>query len=130
MSKEFSIPKISDEELRSRAARIKALVRKGGKLYTIEQPKNLRQTAFLWDPVFEERSGVVMEIGRVKTLHSYGAPSLFKPSIAEVLAQIPPELAAKVKAFEVLGPGTANDLNDHWDELNAGFHVAETILYQ
>ena len=130
MSKEFSIPKISDEELRSRAARIKALVRKEGKLYTIEQPKNLRQTAFLWDPVFKERSGVVMELGRVRTLHSYGAPSLFKPSIAEVLAQIPPELAAKVKAFEVLGPDTADGMNGHWDELNAGFHVAETILYR
>lgn len=54
---------------------------------------------------------------------------IFKPSIAEVLAQIPEELIEQTVAFETIGPADADALNKERDALNAGFHVATTRLY-
>ena len=35
----------------------------------------------------------------------------------------------KAVAFRTIGPDSADDLNAHKEELNAGFHVAETEFY-
>ena len=69
------------------------------------------------------------EVARIRTLHTYAYYGFFKPSIAEVLAQIPSHLVDSVIAFETKGPGDADDLNDDRSALNAGFHAATTILY-
>jgi hypothetical protein len=61
-------------------------------------------------------------------LHRYGYHGFFKPSIAEVLCQMPAGLDADF--FEVIGPETAEDLNNELDALKAGFHVATTIFYK
>jgi hypothetical protein len=69
-------------------------------------------------------------ICQITTHHSWGHYSLFKPSIAEVLAQIPAEHLNQVVAFEiVVKPETAEDLNKDLEALNAGYHVATTRLY-
>lgn len=69
------------------------------------------------------------EVSRINTYHTYGHPAMFKPSIAEVLAQIPDDLLGSVSAFEVSGPGHVDDINREREARDAGFHVAETILY-
>jgi hypothetical protein len=50
------------------------------------------------------------EIDRIWTLHRYGHYSLFKPSVAEVLMQIPENLLDNVDFFLVRGPDTSDDL--------------------
>jgi hypothetical protein len=128
---EFSIPEITDEELKARVARIKPLIHSEGKLYALRTLPDLRGQSFLWDPKIRRRSERNIEPLRViSTLHTYGHYSLFKPSIAEVLAQIPFDLLNQVVAFSIEGPQDASDLNAHQDALNAGFQVAQTTFYR
>jgi hypothetical protein len=65
----------------------------------------------------------------VKTLHTFGAPSFFKPSIAEVLAQAPSDLHEYV-AFSLCGPESVDDMNRFPACTKAGFHVAEVTYYR
>ena len=120
------IPLMPLEEIESRAERIKPII--NGKV--VDCP-DLVSTAYTWDPKFKDE--VLPELKVLQTIctyHGYGHYSLFKPSIAEVLAQIPDDLLQQVVAFEIVDrPETAEDLNKHLDALNAGFHVAYARLY-
>lgn len=70
-----------------------------------------------------------MYLTEIRTLHTYGSPCFFKPSVAEVLAQIPDDMLEGVVAFETRGPSDVADMNRESEALNAGFHVARTRLY-
>ncbi len=130
MPKEFSIPRLDYDELRRRADAIKPLVRSDvGVLNYIEEP-SLSQVSFIWDPVVTDAAEGLEEVTRIVTLHTFGYAALFKPSIAEVLSQIPEDMLEQVKAFEIFGPATADDLNANLEELQESFHVAITILYR
>jgi hypothetical protein len=134
----FEIPEIADERLAELAARIKPLVLRdeskidgqpGRALWSIK-PCDLRGVAFPWDPQWDMPAPAdLVPLRVVRTLHTYGYYGMFKPSVAEVLAQIPADLVETAVAFSVDGPKTATDLGKHPDELNAGFHVAQTTFY-
>lgn len=127
MEDEFDIPDISDERI-NKYVGVAALKREGLSLY--QAPKHdLRRTAWPWIEDMPKFKGKIKEKCRVRTLHRYGYYGFFKPSVAEVLAQLTDDQLEGVVAFEAHGPETADDLNRHKEELNAGFHVAETILY-
>ena len=82
-----------------------------------------RKVAFTWDPSAGEPAKNLKKASEILTYHCYSSPSLFKPSIAEVLAQIaklPPSLLNGVVAFE-----TMSEAN-----LVGEFHSATTILYR
>jgi hypothetical protein len=127
----FSIPTKTDDELKALVAKTQPLVRRrdhlGDHLCMIRLP-DLRGCAFPWDPKFIESPGGLVEVARATTLHRYGYHGFFKPSIAEVLCQMPEGLDADF--FEVVGPEMADDLNKELPALNAGFHVATTIFYK
>lgn len=125
----YSIPAITNARLAELAARIKPLVRKDGLHYYIE-PCELRSMSFLWEPVFAEPARGLKMLVQIRTLHTFGYYGFFKPSIAEVLSQIPAELIDAVRAFEVEGPQDAAELNRESEALNAGFQVATTTLYR
>ena len=76
-----------------------------------------------------EKADSLKALGTIATLHAWGYYGVFKPSIAEVLAQIPAGYLDEVVAFEVAGPKDAEDLNREKEALDAGFHVARTTLY-
>ena len=65
---------------------------KGEGLYIIDVKKvDRRNTAYTWSPKFIRRARLAWGNGMDATIpsfHSYGAPSLFKPSLAETLANI------------------------------------------
>ena len=124
----FSIPKLSLAELRARAERIKPVGKKGSRLFFF--PDDDLTNAFKWHGLTSKRADGLEPFRTVRTLHTYGYYGFFKPSIAEVLAQLPAEDLEVTVAFEVNGPESASDLNKHLDELDAGFHVAETTLYR
>lgn len=127
----FNIPKLNQEELEQRYANIKPLVKDGsGDLCYIKRPESLTGVSFLWDPKLKDKAKDIEPITTIKTLHTYGHYALFKPSIAEVLAQIPKHLLDTACAFHLQGPGGASDLNMYKDELNAGFQVAFATLYK
>jgi hypothetical protein len=116
------IPKVSNEDIEQLAERIKPVCRytkssKGyhrsdeGDLYYIK-PVDLYRTAFTWDPKADKPAKGLKEIGRIET---------FKPSIAEVLSQLPKDGLEKIVAFET-GVGNIDIMSD-------GYHAATTVLY-
>lgn len=125
---EEKIPELSKKRLEKLVKKIKPLVRfvvkfrtgefelelgKDGKpkraygnplywaLFEIE-PVDPMRTAYTWDPKPTKMREDVACFDIIRTYHKYGAPFLFKPSIAEVLAQIPEDVIDKTVGFEIL----------------------------
>ena len=120
---------IDDLILAARAKRIRPVVRHSFWLHHIK-PVDLRSTAFTWDPKLTKKADERLTTAfSMPTLHGYGYYGMFKPSIAEVLAQLPRALAGNVVAFETNGLDSADDLNGEKIALNAGYHVATTTFY-
>jgi len=53
----------------------------------------------------------------------------FKPTVREVISQIPAEVRDEVVAFLVDGTNTVDDTNREREARDAGLHVAKTTLY-
>lgn len=127
------IPEISNERLAQLHARIKPVVRgarttkgavrhDGGHLYYIKDV-DFRGVAFTWDPTLTEPAEGLRDLARIETTHTCGYYGFFKPSIAEVLAQIPVEFLDRCVAYEcgvgdieIVGGGRA--------------HRVTTVLYE
>lgn len=127
-AKEIGIPdqgKRIDEHLR----RIEPIVEfKGEKSYI--RHCDPRKVSYIWDAKPAGKADEMTPICKLVTYHSYGAPNLFKPSIAEVVAQIPESIISRVIAFEMIkSPQEAKDLNHENKALNKGYHVATVVLY-
>lgn len=128
-----TIPEIADTVLEALAGQMKPVVRfvkgEGGRLITHDEgelywikPVDLRQTAFTWDPKPTRRATGLVKLRDIITCHTYGYHGFFKPSIAEVIAQIPLEVLPDVVAFEThTDLGLGNIVGDH--------HVTTTTLY-
>lgn len=125
------IPEISDEELEKRCKKIRPLVRnkKGILRYIAKCP--YRDWAFMWSPKFRTKAPDLNVITDITTYHTWAFYGFFKPTIAEVIAQIPIDVLDRVVAFEIIkSPETTEDLNRESVALNAGYHVAITRLYE
>lgn len=127
---EYCIPDITDDDLKVRAKHIKPLVLHKGKLRHIKKPKGLRDIAYTWDIKVKGKATGLMKLATIRTLHTYAYYGFFKPTIAEVLAQIPREYLSDAVGFTIKGPDDAADLNREREATNAGFHVAEVTLYR
>lgn len=129
----IQIPEITDERLKELMDQIKPVIEFDGAKHYIRKchPRN---EAYTWDAKKAAKAPPLKEVASIRTYHRYGHPSMFKPSIAEVLAQVadqvPEEALADIIAFEIVKrPMEAKDLNEEKRALNAGFHVATTVLY-
>jgi hypothetical protein len=133
---------ISDERLTELAKRIKPVVRfaegeeglfvhSKGSLYYIKDV-DLRKTAFTWDPEADRLADTFTTICDIQTYHSWSYYGFFKPSIAEVLTNIPEEFLEQVVAFEIVSqPETAYDFGgENQEAFDDSFHVATTRLYK
>lgn len=119
---------VSADQFREAAARIQWLA--------FDQHQVLREvdvtgvdpirTAFLWNPRYGD--SVYTPTGRsnvVEVRHAFGAPSMFKPSLAEVLSQVPTTiLSGAVKAVQFTGaePVVTSGLLSSW-------HSARWVVY-
>ena len=129
----YSIPEISDELLEELNGKIEPVVRneQGQLFYMCDLDlESLRNTSFIWSPELVEPAHDLLKVAEIKTLHTYGYYGMFKASVAQVLSQIPIGFIDKICAYEVIGPNDASDLAKEQDALNAGFHVATTVLYE
>jgi hypothetical protein len=124
------IPEVSEDRIKELARRIKPIVefRGQGKCYI--ESVNLFDTAYTCDPKSTGRAQDIKPLRDIRTYHKYSFALFFKPSIAEVLAQIPEECLDRVIAFEIVeSPETVDDINNEPEARVAGYHVATTRLY-
>lgn len=123
------IPKITEARLAELAARIKPVVHVGSRLFYIAPP-DLHCEAFTVAPRTTKRA-LLTEIASIRTLHAFSHPLLFKPCVAEVLAQIPETLLSETEAFETIGPADADAINQGIaNSVPTGYHAATTKLYR
>jgi len=130
IKKEKRIPEISDEKLREILKRVRPVVRflgsadglfadHRGALYYIKEV-DPRGVAFTWLPMPDGKASGLKTLLGIQTYHVRANNSLFKPSLAEVIAQIPEEIINKVVAFETKTDAVKT----------VGLcHVTETVLY-
>lgn len=120
-TREPSIPEISDAKLEELYKRIKPVVGRKGKLYYIKD-EDLRKVAFTWEPKLKNKAKKLERLCDITTYHTYGYHGFFKPSIAEVIAQIPENYLDETVAFE-----TFTDLT--LENIVGNYHVTTTRLY-
>ncbi len=122
-----SIPEISDDELNALAARIQPVKHRsvdGKAVLHHLHPAELRRQSFLFDPAWGELvQEPLYEHARIETYHTTGYGALFKPSVAEVLAQVPLHLRKEVDFFETLAEDTVAVYSEH------DGHRTVTVLY-
>ncbi len=140
VEKKIWIPEVSNKRIQELAERIKPVIRfargaeglfrsADGHPYNIKLV-DLFDVAYTWDPKPTDKVNGLRPICDIRTYHTYGYYGVFKPLIAEVLAQIPAEHVDSVVAFEIVdAPETATDLDREQQALDAGYHVAMTRLY-
>jgi hypothetical protein len=122
-NKELNIDlEITDEKLYSLNSIIKPVVKREDKLYYIKEV-NLRNESFAWNPKITIEAQNLTKFAEVLTYHTYGYMGLFKPSIAEVLAQIPDELINECVAFEI-----QSELGK--EAIRGDYHISNTTLYK
>lgn len=139
--KQISIPVVPEERIKELAQRIRPVMRfartvktagllglnPSGSLYYLK-PVDLFTTAFTWPgvPKHAGRAPRLQKLRTINTYHTWAHYSFFKPTISEVLAQIPEDILDQVIAFELVPP---EDPLQPWDIVQHGHHVAETTFY-
>lgn len=104
------IKKLPDAECERLLKQMTPVKEVDGKLFPIlrtrddKQDVTLWNTAFTWDPHLgpELKDIELYDLARIETYHTCGYIALFKPSLGEVLSQIPLNLRADVTHFETL----------------------------
>ena len=137
--KELSIPPITDEELMRRYLKIKPIAEVSGRKYWLRNYSiyEMKHKSYFWS-LFDDRREPVGEAlachdhHDFQCLHAFGYYGFFKPSVAEVLAQIPEEALEHftIDAFEIIDrPTSSGDLNMYRKAMEQGFHVSVVRLY-
>ena len=129
----LTIPKISDALLEELTRKIRPVVECSDELFFIE-PVDPRREAFTWDPTFVDLACGLKEVAKIRTLHAFGASAFFKPSLAEVFAQLPAGYIDSITAFKVEvieeAPEDETDKKAWKAAMYWGFHLATTTLYE
>lgn len=132
-----SIPEITQDELKERYKRIKPIVEiEGVKYYlrdfTIEE---LTKCSYIGYANEDKREKVDMSLlitrnNDFECIHKYNYYGFFKPSIAEVLAQISNLDLEFTDAFEIIkSPQTCEDFITNPVVFNNHFHISTVRLY-
>lgn len=154
------IPKITKAELarRIRLARPCIIKEEADKLTTIHVMKDPHPSnvSFIWDPKGKKEIGIITPggisvrnkkllsggcelkpvgkfLGEFVTLHGCGHPALFKPSVEEILSQLPKMMFSERNLSGRTLYYTTNILNDdnvyHTSMLGSIHHIAKTRVY-
>lgn len=153
---EIKLPKLTEIELAARYKNLKPIVKNdNGKLSWIEsfdKIKNLKTTAYTWDPKFvrEVKKDELIELPcfDLLCLSPYAYYGAFKPTIEEVLCQLNTihmplegditlgaydDFKSKIVAFEIIEqPETKADFHKtdlHTAVFNAGYHIFKVRFY-
>jgi len=136
MEQKFRIPKMSMEEIIKWYSSIKPIVHANGTACYLRElsRKELTRAAYTRLNNPQDYSTPVdfnnlSFLADVKMLHRWGYPAFFKPSVEEVIRQIPKEYLNKAVAFEIIAGGIGIN-SIYCEEFIAGFHVSVVRLYQ
>ena len=121
---------ISQEDADNLITFYKPLVRNAetGRLHEIELP-NLFNEAFKWSPEFKDAIDLnsFVLLGPAVTYHTCAYHGFFKPTIAEVLAQVPTAFQNEATHFEVL---FSDDVTQIIDRDKFYGHKTVTLFYK
>lgn len=133
MSK-VKIPFMSNEEIMRYYERIKPIVprTKGDSYLTSLSEHAVTANAFNYIKEGEEEEVLVeyselATLADVKMMHGWGYHTYFKPSVAEVIRQIPKELLDKTVAFTLIWGSTTSLFKEEFD---AGYHPSIIRLFK
>ena len=128
----LQIPKITNRKLEELFTNLQPLYLRGVELWRMARPASLRDVSYIWDPKLTERVSEerLTVLGHFRCLHTWAYYGFFKPSVAEVLSQVPETFLPEAQLFQIFGPETSDDLNKESQALNAGFHVSTVVLYK
>ena len=122
---------MSEARIRELAERIKPVMefREEGRSYI--KPVDIFAESFTWDPEPAIKAPGLKPFCDITTYHSYGYIGYFKPSVAQVILQIPQEHLDKVIAFEIVKVPDEfpDEPSPEYEALDAGYHTATTRLY-
>ena len=135
---ELSIPQVSKEEILKRYKTIKPVINQNGRLRYFREfsDDEVFRRSLLWEAE-NNLAGSAKDISNYNRdfycLHTYAHNCLFKPTIAEVLAQIDPAYISRVRAFEIYDyPKTMGDVFNNWFNdlaFNQGYFVSIVRLF-
>lgn len=138
MCKKFSIPEMTKEDIAKWYEKIKPIVCHNGDLMYMREfsPDELIHKSYTWfnkpedfgDKVDLSTLSIFTD---VKMLHKFSFHGYFKPSVGEIIRQIPEEFRSLVDAFEIIySPNGQPDFEIFNDEFNQNYHVSVVRLYQ
>ena len=127
------IPKLTDEELLKRYAKIRPIVSCGGKKYFLREfsLEELKRRVYIGNISEDKAEEVNMKEyesinADFECLHKYGYHGFFNPFIAEVLCQIKDIDVGIVDAFEII---ELTDFNKNKNAFDQGYHSSIVRLY-
>ena len=131
------IPNISEKKLQELYSNIKPIVEIDGKKHLLRdfERNELRNYSYTWDPHKDKRDVVddtkLDIVQDFYCLHTWAYYGLFKPTIAEVLAQMPKKSREQANFFEIVDqPRTVDDLAIHQEITDAGYHLSRVRTYK
>lgn len=133
----LEIPKKSDKELQELYMNIKPIVTLGDIKYSLREfsLEELRKISYIYhvsDNVREVIDKDKLEtIKDINCLHTWAYYGLFKPTISEVLSQIPTDLVNKVNLFEIVDYiANPRELHEYRNIINKGYHLSKVRTYK
>lgn len=136
--KQYSIPEMTKEDIAKWYQRIKPLACYKGDLRFVRElsPDELTKCSYVWLNTPEDY-GEKVDLSAftiftdVKMLHKFSYHGFFKPSVGEIIRQIPEEFRSLVDAFEIIySPKGQPDFDIFKDEFDQHYHVSIVRLYQ
>jgi hypothetical protein len=137
LPKKLVIPEIDDKRLAELYRMLKPIVTIDEikyllKKFTLEQ---LRNQSYIWNRQEDKREIVdpskLEPVEDFLCLHTYGYYGLFKPSIAEVLSQVPEKTIYEANTFEIIeSPETREDVFRYPEVVDNGFHLSKVRSYK
>jgi hypothetical protein len=131
------IPEITDERLTSLYSQIKPLVEIDGNKHTLREftLRELRHTSYYWnydtncrDVIGKDKLDAIQDFHCLHEFDLYRG--FFRPSIAEVLSQLPENVTEKADFFEIVEALIGDDMDRENDISNAGFHLSRVRVYR
>ena len=137
IDRELTIHYLEDDELKKRYEKIKPIIMIEGITYDMKEFSftALSGQSYIWNRDEDKRNIIHKEdleaIEDFVCFHEYGYYGLFKPSIHEVLAQLPEKSIKEADYFEIIeSPVTRDDVFKYEDILNAGYHASVVRTYK
>ena len=131
------IPEIDEKELRELYKKIKPITTINGRKYLLKHylMNSLRNTSYYWvqdrDKTRRIKDEDIKTIEEFICLHKFSICTDFKPSIAEILSQVPKHLIDEIDYFEIVEvPKDIYDVKRYPEAYENGYHLSRVRTYK